>query len=144
KLGAFPTTFLLKKFSREGVLEAMENGRMYCSRSDGRVWPILDSFNVFGKDGRKAFMGETLTTSHFPIIKFKISYTTGEKAPTTLLLIRGGKLIHTFKGETPLEVEYVDKEAPPGEMTYYRMMDAKKHLTSNPIFIIYKPTTLSD
>jgi len=134
----------LKEFSRKGVLEAMENGRMYCSRGDSRVWPRLDSFNVFGKDGRKTFMGETLTTTHFPTIKFSISYTTGEKTPINLLLIRGGKLIHTFKGKTPMEVEYVDKEAPHGKMTYYRLMDARKHLTSNPIFVIYNPLSLSD
>jgi hypothetical protein len=35
KLGAFPTTFLVKSFSKGGVLEAMEKGRMYSSRGDG-------------------------------------------------------------------------------------------------------------
>lgn len=144
KLGNFPTTFLLKEFSRKGVLEAMEKGRMYCSRGDSRVWPRLDSFNVFGKDDRKAFMGETLTTAHFPTIKFRVSYNSEKQTPINLLLIRGGKLIHTFKGETPMEVEYVDEEAPPGEMTYYRLMDTRKHLTSNPIFVTYNPLSLSD
>jgi hypothetical protein len=144
KLGFFPTTFLLKEFSRESVLDAMKKGRMYCSRGDSRVCPRLDSFNVFGKDGRKTFMGETLTTAHFPIIKFSISYTTGKQAPINLLLIRGGKLIHTFKGETPMEMEYVDEEAPHGKMTYYRLMDARKHLSSNPIFVKYNPLSLSD
>ncbi|MEE9612714.1 MAG: hypothetical protein V3W19_15790 [Desulfatiglandales bacterium] len=140
KLGAFPTTFLVETFSRKGVIEAIERGRMYASRGNGRVWPRLDYFNVLGKGGKKAFMGETLTTSQLPVIKFRISYNAEQSNPMKVLLIRGGQLIHTFKSETPIEVDYVDKGATPGEKTYYRLMDSKKHLTSNPIFVTYKPT----
>jgi hypothetical protein len=140
KLGAFPTTFLVETISRKGVIEAMEKGRMYASRGNGRVWPRLDYFNVLGRGGEKAFMGETLITSHFPVIKFRISYNDEKSKPMEVLLIRRGKLIHTFKSETPVEVEYVDERVTPGEKTYYRLMDSKKHLTSNPIFVTYKPT----
>ncbi len=139
KLGVFPTTFFVKEFSKKGILEALEKGRMYSSRGDGSVWPKLDYFNVFGKTTEKAFMGETLTTSHFPMIKFKVSFQTGKRFPITMALIRGGRLLETFRSETPMEVEYLDTGIPPGEKTYYRLMDTKKHLTSNPIFIKYQP-----
>ena len=84
KLGVFPTTFFVKEFSKKGVLEALEKGRMYSSRGDGSVWPKLDYFNVFGKTTEKAFMGEALTTSHFPMIKFKVSFQTGKRFPITM------------------------------------------------------------
>jgi hypothetical protein len=139
KLGSFPTTFLIREFSKRAVLDALEKGRMYCSRGDGHVWPRLDYFNVFGNDAEKAFMGETLTTSRFPVIKFRVSYNTKNPIPIIIRLIRGGTLIHTFNSETPMEVEYMDEKAPPGEKTYYRLVDNKKHLTSNPIFVRYDP-----
>lgn len=139
KLGTFPTTFLVKDFSKKGVLEAMKKGRMYSSRGDGLVWPKLDYFNVLGEGGEKAFMGETLTTPQFPVIRYSVTYGDGKSVPMVIHLIRGGTLIHTFRGQTPVEVQYVDKQAPSGEKTYYRLMDSKKHLTSNPIFVKYVP-----
>ena len=141
KLGAFPTTFLINEFSKKGILEAIEKGRMYCSRGDGHVWPKLDYFNVLGKDDEGVFMGESLTTSNFPLIKFRISYNREKPVPITILLIRGGTLIHTFNSETPMEVKYIDEKTPPGKKTYYRLMDLKKHLISNPIFVTYNPVS---
>ena len=139
RLGAYPTTFLVKEFSKKAILEAMKSGRMYCSLGEGQIWPRLDYFTVMGEEGEKAFMGETLTTSRYPVIKFRISYNSGKPRAVHILLIRGGTLLHTFKGKTPMEIEYTDEKAPPGERTYYRLMDSKKHLTSNPIFVTYKP-----
>lgn len=139
KLGAFPTTFLVKTFSRKGVLEAARKGRMYCSLGDGRFWPKLEEFHVSGREGEKAHMGEALTTTQVPVIRFRVSHGADKAKPLTLYLIRGGTLIGTFKSEPPVEVEFADREAPPGEKTFYRLMDARKHLTSNPIFVTYNP-----
>lgn len=137
KLGVFPTTFLVKGFTKEAVLDAMKKGRMYCSRGDGEVWPTLDDFRAIGTDGQSAVMGETLATGKPPRIHFTVSFRGGKKGPVKILLIRGGTLLRSFEGETPLEVEFTDEDAAPGETTYYRLMDARKHLTSNPIFVRY-------
>ncbi|MFH1123178.1 MAG: hypothetical protein V1758_05900 [Pseudomonadota bacterium] len=139
KLGDFPTTFLVREFSKKGVLEAMKKGRMYASRSDGRTRPLLEYFNVMGNETDMAFMGETLRTARGPVIRFKVSFEPATPAPVTVYLIRGGTLIRTFEGTAPLEVEYADHDAPSGEMTYYRLIDSRKHLTSNPIFVRYEP-----
>ncbi|MGD9074662.1 MAG: hypothetical protein PVJ69_05585 [Desulfobacteraceae bacterium] len=139
RLGAYPTTFLVREFSKRGVLEAMEKGRMYCSLGKGNVWPKLDYFNVQGNAGEKAFMGDTWTTSHYPVIKFRVSYDNEKPIPVKILLIRGGKVRQTFKGMTPMEIEYTDDKVPPNKKTYYRLIDSRKHLTSNPIFVTYKP-----
>jgi len=51
-------------------------------------------------------------------------------------VVRGGTLLRTLQGETPLEFELRDEGAPIGRMTYYRLVDSTKHLTSNPIFVM--------
>ena len=135
KLGAFPTTFLVREFSKAAILDALRQGRMYGSRGDGKSWPQLDRFDVLGPEGHKAHMGETLTTAGFPLIRFRVSYMGDEKVPMTIHLVRGGTLLRTVDGETPLEFELLDQGAPPGQMTYYRLVDSVKHLTSNPIFV---------
>ncbi|MBW1803195.1 MAG: hypothetical protein JRJ85_20990 [Deltaproteobacteria bacterium] len=139
KLGSFPTVFLTGTLSKEGVLEAMKNGRMYCSRGNADIWPKLDYFHIYGDGDQKAFMGETLKTSRYPIIRFRVSYNNHQKAKMAVHLIRGGTLLQTFSSETPMEVAYVDKEIPRGKKTFYRLLDAKKNLASNPIFVEYHP-----
>jgi hypothetical protein len=139
RLGAYPTTFLVREFSKRGVLEAMEKGRMYCSLGKGNVWPKLDYFNVRGNAGEMAFMGESFNATRHPVIKFKVSYDVEKPIAVKILLIRGGTVLHTFKGMTPLEIEYKDEKIPMNKKTYYRLMDSRKHLTSNPIFVTYKP-----
>lgn len=138
RLGAFPTTFLVKSFTKEAVLEAVREGRMYCSRGDGTVWPKLDDFQVIGSEGRSAVMGELVTTREPPVIRFTVSFEGGKGRVVRMLLIRGGTLLRSFEGETPLVVRLTDDGLPPGELTYYRIMDSRKHLTSNPIFVRYE------
>jgi len=71
------------------------------------------------------------------VIRFRVSMNSRQAKPMTLLLIRGGALVKTFGVKTPIEVEYTDPEAPKDEMTFYRLIDRGKHLTSNPIFVKY-------
>jgi len=139
KLGAFPTTFLVREFSKAAILDAIQHGRMYCARGDGKSWLQLDYFNILAPDGNKAHMGETLTPGGFPLIRFRVSCRGDERVPVTIHLVRGGTLLRTVAGSTPLEFELLDEEAPAGRMTFYRLVDAQKHLTSNPIFVKSKP-----
>jgi hypothetical protein len=140
-LGSFPTVFITKEFTKDGILESIKKGRMYCSRGDGRSWPQVDYFDVLGKDGRMASMGDTMVVNNHPVIRFKVSYNTGISKKITIYLIRGGKFI-PFTGTTPLEIEYTDNEPPLGEKTYYRLMDKDGHLIANPIFVIYEPSVM--
>ncbi|MFC1494562.1 hypothetical protein ACFL6W_04715 [Thermodesulfobacteriota bacterium] len=139
KLGAFPTTFLVKEFSKKAILESIEKGRMYCSRGNGKTWPKLVDFNISGDNETKYYMGETLTSSQFPIISFNITYETEKPKPITVHLIRGGDVIKTFEEKPPIKVEYRDENIPQGKKTYYRVMDPKEKLVSNPIFVTYDP-----
>jgi len=137
-LGALPTTFLVRKFTKGDILDALRKGRMYCSFGDGYFWPKLDFFHASGDAGH-AFMGETLATATPPVIRFRVSHNPPKQRPMTILLIREGRVIHSVRGTPPMDVEYVDKEAPVGAKTYYRIMEKDKHLISNPIFVTYRP-----
>ncbi len=117
----------------------MAKGRMYGSRGDGQTWPRIDYFHVYGTNGDRAVMGESLATSQTPLIKFRVSTNSDRPQRMTLLLIRGGQLLKTFDTDLPIEVEYADEEAPRGKLTFYRIMDAGKHLFSNPVFVKFKP-----
>jgi hypothetical protein len=135
RLGSFPTVFLVRSLSKEEVLDAMRKGRMYCSRGEGETWPKLDDFQVIGDDDQKAVMGETLKTNRPPVIKFKVSFQGNKAGTVRILLIRGGTLLQTFEGDTPLQIQFTDEHLPMGDLTYYRLMDSRKHLTSNPVFV---------
>jgi hypothetical protein len=137
-LGAFPTVFLVREFSKANILDAMQKGRMYCARGDGRSWPRLDFFGVSAGDGAEALMGETVVTDRPPLIRFRVSHPSGKEGTMRILLIRGGTPVRTFEGPLPLEVVYEDKEVLPGAATYYRLLEERKHLASNPIFIRYR------
>ncbi|MEW6665667.1 MAG: hypothetical protein AB1512_10675 [Thermodesulfobacteriota bacterium] len=138
-LGDFPTVFLVRNFAKGDILDAMRRGRMYCARGSGSDWPRLEIFQVGAGHGTDAVMGETVVTDSHPIIRFRVSHPSGKEPALRILLIRGGRLIRTFEGSPPFEVTYEDNEAPPGVTTYYRLLDEKKHLASNPIFVRYVP-----
>lgn len=140
-LGALPTTFLVRSLSKEEILDALRRGRMYCSFGDGRFWPRLDYFEVSGNGSEGAVMGEHLAVSSVPVIRYQVSYERPKERAMTIYLIRDGRVVHTAEGIPPIAVEYVDTEAPKGQKTFYRIIDSKKHLTSNPIFITYRPST---
>ena len=91
------------------------------------------------KENQTAHMGDTIAAAHPPVIRFRVSYDAFRPRKMTLLLIRGGKVIQTYREETPIDGEYIDKEAPPGRKTFYRLMDANKRLVTNPIFVNYRP-----
>jgi hypothetical protein len=143
-LGSYPTVFLIKEFTKEGILESIKKGRMYCSRGDGTEWPQLDYFNVSDKDGRMAFMGDTIATNNPTVINFSVSYNNGASKAITVSLIRGGEIVQTFNGTTPMQIKYSDNESPSFEKTYYRLMDHNEHLISNPIFMIYAPSVIKN
>ncbi len=138
-LGSFPTTFLVREFTKQEIMNAIKNGRMYGSRGDGFVWPVLNAFNVSGSRNKRVTMGDLLETDTFPEISFTVSYSDNSKRPVTIELIRGGIMVETFKGETPLKVEFRDEGIVHNTKTYYRLRDNREHLVSNPVFVLYRP-----
>jgi hypothetical protein len=139
KLGSLPTTFLVKRFSKPEILNAIKLGRMYSSRIYDLDRPSIEEFSVTGNNGNKAIMGGALTTENPPLIRLRIRYSDTLTNKYMIHLIRGGEILISYETSPLIDVEYRDDTAPKGEKTFYRIMDNNQHLTSNPIFVTYNP-----
>ncbi len=144
RLGRYPTIFLAKDKTKEDILDAMRKGRMYAYRGNvdlSRL--VLEDFSVTSSDStQKGIMGEEIYLKGYPIITIHISTYDLEKGNSlTIRLIRSGKLIQTFTGETPLSIYYQDEFFEAGRKIYYRLDirdNEGRKLVSNPIFVKFK------
>jgi len=101
----------------------------------------LDQFQI--KDdqtGKRAILGEELLTDRSPVVEGRLSATDGGHYSVAVSIIRGGKPIWSFEGETPLNFQFVDPVQWSGK-TFYRLDVSGKaagRLLSNPIFVVRK------
>ena len=138
KLDTFQTIFLVRCKTTEEVIDALSKGRIYAVEKAGEQRLSLDRFQVKDKEtGNIAYMGNELNVEGFTIVEGRLSSSSGGLYPVKIALIRGGKLIQSFEGETPLDFSFVDQEGWT-EKTFYRL-DARGgavgRLLSNPIFV---------
>jgi len=160
KLQDVKTIFLLKEKTKESVYDALKNGKVYSVRQGDDYRLVLDEFLVSDSSGKpapeslnqgKAVSGDEIDVKGIPRIFIKVSTNSplppfdkgGIKGESVeVQLIRKGKVIKRYKGETPLEV-YLDddtanKEFDSGEKIYYRLNIYGKrpnYIISNPIFV---------
>jgi hypothetical protein len=138
KLGKFSTVFLVREKTREAVLSAMRQGRMYaCVGYPQRM--ILKEFSVCSSGCEaKAVSGEEMILNENPRIRISLFSKKPSEGPVEVRLIRSGEVVESFQGQLPMEIEYEDTYYKPGEKVFYRM-DARGcgTLVSNPIFIIF-------
>ena len=136
KLGNFPTIFLVKSKTKEEVLRAFEQGRMYaCRAGDNFRRFVLEDFSVSDPTtGSWGTLGETIISKSKPRIRIKILSSDQRRYDIRIRIIRSGKLINTFSGTTPLAVNFSDDYFQPGEQVYYRI-DIPGVLVSNPVFV---------
>ncbi len=141
KFGNFPTVFLVKHKSKQDILEALRKGRMYAYRGDVTLPRlILEDFSITGTDSSsRGIMGENIQLKGSAEINIHIALSIPEEGHAVeVRLIRKGKLLETFSGETPLLLNYVDEFFEPNTKTYYRLdvRDKKTRIiVSNPIFV---------
>ena len=143
KLGNFPTVFLVKRKTKEAILDALKNGRMYAYRGDVALSRlVLEDFSITGSENsQRGVLGEEIQLKDNAEINIHITTSSPEKRNrATVRLIKEGKLLKTFSGETPLTFTYVDKNSHPNKKTYYRLdvKDKKgRIIVSNPIFVCF-------
>jgi hypothetical protein len=145
-LDTYQTVFLVQRRTREGVLAALERGRMYAVRKTetAEFRLSLDQFQI--KDdqtGASATLGEELFTGRSPVVEGRLSATDGGHHSVAVSIVRGGKPIWSFEGETPLKFQFVDHGHWSGK-TFYRLDAGGKaagQLLSNPIFVVRKPSS---
>jgi hypothetical protein len=141
ELDTFQTVFLVENRGRQEVMQALEQGRIYSVRKAGRFRLSLDQFQVGdAKTGSKAIMGEEIRLHSSPVVEGRLAATDGGHYSVAISIIRGGKPIWSFEGETPLNFKFVDHLKWSGK-TFYRLDVSGKaagQLLSNPIFVVRK------
>ena len=145
KLGNFPTVFLVEALTEEAVLDALRKGRMFAYRGDTALpRVVLEEFSVSdSQSDSRATMGEDITLAGKPEIKIRVTMSRPEKGHRVeVRLIRGGEILKTFSGETPLTIHYSDSGLEASGKTFYRLdvRDKKDRIIiSNPIFVSLSP-----
>jgi len=139
KLGNFPTVFLVEKKTRAEVLAAMRVGRMYAVRGQYPQRLILKDFSVWPSGCDEwAVSGEEIKIRYTAKIRIALSLKIPVDQNVKIRLIRSGKLIKSFEGKLPMEIEFEDKYHRQDAKIFYRI-DARAGkagaLVSNPIFV---------
>ncbi len=140
-LDTYQTVFLVENRESKDILQALELGRFYAVRKAGGFRLSLDQFQLKdAQTGHKAIMGEELRVDRSPVVEGRLSATDGGHYSVAVSIIRGGKPIWSFEGETPLNFHFVDSKLWTGK-TFYRLDVSGKaagQLLSNPIFVVRK------
>jgi len=143
KLGNFPTVFLVKKKSKEDILEASKKGRMYAYRGDVDLPRLrLEEFYISDSESsQKAVMGEEIQIISAPQIHILLSTDDPREVnPLKVRIVRDGKLLKEISGETPLKINFLDEISKSSRKIYYRLdaRDSRDRLVvSNPIFVVF-------
>ena len=132
------TVFLVPHKTREAVLSAMRQGRMYSLHRTEEYGLVLEDFSIFEeKTQERVFSGDELkTTEKGPFeIRIVVNTTDGHSRPIRVRLIRSGKVFKTFDGITPLRELFRDDSFP--DRVYYRLdIGGGSHrILTNPIFV---------
>ena len=140
-LDSFQTVFLVQNRGRNEVLTALQRGRIYAVSKTAGFRLSLDQFQIKDDEtGKRAILGEELRLEHTPVVEGRLSATDGGHYSVAVSIIRGGKPIWSFEGETPLDFQFVDPVQWSGK-TFYRLDVSGKaagKLLSNPIFVARK------
>ncbi|MFC1798399.1 hypothetical protein ACFLZL_01150 [Thermodesulfobacteriota bacterium] len=137
RLGDFPTVILVQRKTQKEILFAMQKGRMYGCQTTYPQQIILNDFSICSpKCKTRAILGEEIRLKGNPNIHISLALKIPNKKQAEVRLIRSGRLVRTFKGTLPMDIDYEDHFYKPGEKIFYRM-DVKGPgiLVSNPIFV---------
>ena len=139
KLGNFPTVFLVRKKTKEDILNAMREGRIYACRGKYPQRIILNDFSICSS-GRETggISGNGVVLKENPRIHLSLSLKKTTENQVEVRLIRSGELIKSFQGSLPMEIDYEDNYFKLGQKIYYRI-DVKGcgAIVSNPIFVTF-------
>lgn len=136
-LGTFQTIFFIKEKTKENILSALRNGKMYSCRVRYPQVLRLQNFSVSSHDEKiRGISGDEIELSGFPRIRISLSTTGAPDNKVKVRLIRSGEVIYVFEEKLPLKIDYVDPYYEPGKKIYYRIdMHGAGTIISNPIFI---------
>ena len=132
------TVLLVDALNQEECLKALKTGRMYTALGRNSAKFILDKFSVSDPQaGIEKIMGQKLDTLKNPQIRIKVDFLNGQLKLFKIKLIRNGKLINTFEAASPVDIVYLDEQAPEAGSFYYRLEIQGPDVVAitNPIFV---------
>ncbi len=136
-LDTFQTVLLVGDRTPAAMLGALAEGRSYAVQKAEGYRLVLDGFEAHQPgSGRSAGSGETLGAGPGPVVRLRLAASDGSVRQISVDLIRGGEVVRSFEGATPMAVEFTD--AAPWGKTYYRVAargEGDSRLLSNPIFV---------
>jgi len=140
RLGDFPTVFLVRHKTRDAVLAAMREGRMYACFGPYPQQIILNEFSIASTtSAEKVTLGEEIGISGHPLIHISLALKQPSGDAYVVRLIRAGKVIREFKGPLPMEIDYEDPHVQPGHKVFYRVhVKGRGEMVSNPIFVSFE------
>ena len=134
-MGETQTVFLLKKLTKEDVLAALKEGRVYSVIGNAKTpKPALERFQIWDDSLQKwVEVGQTANVKKNTKMRIKLSLPAGQNQTGELKIIREGEVVEAVNVASSYEsiVEF-DYRKPNGK-TYYRV-DYNGTLISNPIF----------
>jgi hypothetical protein len=140
KLGNFPTIFLVKEFTKDAILSALKNGKMYAARGPYNKRGVLAEFSLVDPiTGNKGVCGDEVCVRGPAEVRITVLASDDAAHKIHVRLIRGGDLIKTFNGTTPLTIDFKDDYFEKGKKIYYRVdvRGAVGSIISNPIFVLF-------
>ncbi len=137
EIDTFQTVFMVKRKDTESVMDALAKGRTYAVLKGTGSRLALDQYFVKEvESGAQAISGGTVRMMGTPIVEGRVTSFDGSGQFVKGTIIKEGKIVHTFEGETPVEFSFIDKTPLKGR-TYYRIDVngfSNGKLVSNPIF----------
>ena len=123
--GAFD---IVKEKTKKDILFAMRNGQMYAVRSKYPQRIVLRRFYVCSSECKtRAISGQEINVSDYPRIYIALLFRNPADKPVKIRLIRSGKLIKTFSGTLPMDIDFTDDYFKPGKKIYYRKQNRTRH-----------------
>jgi hypothetical protein len=132
------TVLLVDVLNEDQCLKALKTGKMYSALGGNSANFILNKFSVSDTQSNvEKIMGEELDTSINPQIKVKADFLNGQPQLFKIKLICNGKVINSFEGMSPLDIVYLDEQAPQTGSFYYRLeiQGPDVVVITNPIFV---------
>lgn len=136
------TWFQASRPSADGVLQAMRGGRMVAAKRTAAYALRLDEFAILAAGpGAPAAMGGTARVPPGAALQVRVAIaaTDGRAHGVEADLIRSGRVVRSWRGETPFQATFADALGPAGARAYYRLQvrgeGGHQQLLANPIFV---------
>jgi hypothetical protein len=140
RFGDLQTVFLAEQKDTASLLAALRAGRLYARQQRPEVGLVLEDFRARVPDRPPGEAGDTVRAraGDRPEVLAVLRATDGRRMEIEVRLVRGGSVIHTQRGETPMTIRWTDTALPEAGKVFYRLearAPGGHWILSTPIFV---------